>query len=323
MNLQNIPSPQTGKTYYAWLLNDKHMDWRPIPLGALTVNNGTATLFYPGDAQHTNLLATNSRFLITEEATQAPASPSLDPSTWRYYAEFSQAPNPADPEHFSLYDHIRHLLADDPKVKAAGLTGGLDIWLYKNTEKLLEWSGSARFLWNEKEAGSPLLHRQLIRIMDYLDGTTYVQSDLPGVPLFADPTISKVPLLTFDPQTQNPPGYLYHIGKHLHEITQLSQTSEQIALAIQISSGVNGVNLWLEDMRTDVLNLYHMSDAQLFGNDGLALLNDVVTLANYAFAGKVDTHDQITDGVIQIHYDIQRLATFDVRACTTSDPCAL
>ncbi|HXX77473.1 MAG TPA: serine/threonine-protein kinase, partial [Ktedonobacteraceae bacterium] len=152
INMVNVSPAPTGKSYYAWLLNDITMDWKPILLGQLTYNNGTLNLFYQGDAPHSNLLATNSRFLVTEEdASQPPTSPSLDPHAWMYYAEFSQIkPDPSNPTSYSLYDHIRHLLADDPKVKAAGLTGGLDIWLYRNTQKILEWAGSARDQWRYK-----------------------------------------------------------------------------------------------------------------------------------------------------------------------------
>ena len=327
INLENIPPPQPGKSYYAWLLNDITMEFKPIFMGQLTVNQGKVELFYAGDALHSNLLATNSRFLITEEdATLTPTNPSLDPGAWIYYAEFSQKkPNPASPTSYSVYDHIRHLLAEDPKVKAAGLTGGLDIWLYRDTQKILEWAGSARDFWKYNNAGSSaFIHRQFTRIMDYLDGVNYAQQDLPGQSVLADPLIARVPLLTFDPQNQNPPGYLYHIGKHLHELTALPQTSaEQRALADQINQDINRVNLWLETIRNDVLQLYHMTDTQLFSNDGLTLLDSVATLANYAFVGQVNPHAQVTDGVIQIHYNIQRLATFDIRACTTSDPCKL
>ena len=324
INMENVSPAPSGKSYYAWLLNDITLDWKPIYLGQLAYNNGTLNLFYPGDAVHSNLLATNSRFLITEEdASAAPTSPSLDPHAWVYYAEFSQIkPVPTDPTSYSLYDHIRHLLADDPKVLAAGLTGGLDIWLYRNTQKILEWSGSARDAWKYKSVD--FIHRQLIRIMDYLDGTVYVQKDIPGQNILADPNISKVGLLTFDPLTQNPPGYLYHIGKHLHEITALPQTTTaQRDLAIQINQEIDGVNLWMRSIRDDVLKLYAMDDAHLTGQAGLTLLDEVATLANDAFVGKVNTNAQVTDGVVQIHYAIQHLATFDIRACTASDPCTI
>jgi len=324
INLVNVSPAPSGKSYYAWLLNDITMDWKPIYLGQLAYNSGTLNLFYPGDAVHSNLLATNSRFLVTEEdASTIPTSPSLDPHAWVYYAEFSQIkPVPTDPTSYSVYDHIRHLLADDPKVLAAGLTGGLDIWLYRNTQKILEWAGSARDAWKDKSVA--FIHRQLIRMIDYLDGTVYAQKAIPGQSILADPTISKIGLLTFDPLTQNPPGYLYHIGKHLHEITALPQTSAaQRALAIQINQEIDVVNLWMRSIRADVLQLYAMNDAQLTGPEGRTLLDEVATLANDAFVGKINSNAQVTAGVVQIHYAIQRIATFDVRACTTSDPCTV
>jgi eukaryotic-like serine/threonine-protein kinase len=365
INLENVSPPQSGKSYYAWLLNDKNLDWRPIFLGQLAFNNGTLNLFYPGDALHSNLLATNSRFLITEEdAAVPPTSPSLDPATWVYYAEFSQKlPSSANPmstpassmstptgsmstpassmstptgsmstpassmtmSSFSLYDHIRHLLAAAPALQAVGLTGGLDTWAYRNTQKILEWSGSARDSWKIQNAGSSaFIHRQLTRIMDYLDGASFVQKDLPAQNLLADPNYSKVGLLTFNPQTQDPTGFLYEMGVHLYEMSLLPETSaEQKALAIQINQAINEVNLWFQTIHEDVQKLFPMTDAQLFGSEGRNLLNDVATLANYAFAGKVDPHAQVMDGIVQIHYDVQRIATFNIRACTASVPCAL
>lgn len=326
LNLQNIPSPQPGKSYYAWLLNDKTLELKPIYLGKLTVNSGAVNLSYSGDSEHTDLLASNSRFLITEEdAAIPPTSPSLDPRAWRYYAEFSQKPNLQDPKQYSLYDHIRHLLATDPKLEPLGLKGGLDIWLFRNTQKTLEWSGSARDAWKDK--GADFIRRQLTRVLDYLDGVTYVQGDLPGQPLLVSSTIAQVPLLTFDVQKQDPPGYLYHIGaRHLHEISQLPEaTQEQKALAIRINAAINNVNLLLHTIRDDAIKLFNMPNDQLLGDDGRTLLDDLATKANYAFVGQVDPFTgQVNEGVVQIHYNIQRLATFDIRECSaSSNPCAL
>ena len=322
IKLEKIPSPQPGKSYYAWLLNDRKLDWKPILLGPLTVSNGTIDFAFPGDPVHSNLLATNSRFFITEEdAAIPPVNP--DPNALRYYAEFSQTPNPADTvNHYSLYDHVRHLLSDDPKVKAAGLSGGLDIWLYRNTQKVLEWAGSARDAQQSGNVG--FIRRQLTRVIDYLDGTTYTQlaQDLPGQGVLADPAIAKIGLLTFDPATQNPPGYLYHIGKHLHEASQLPQAStEQRALANRISQEMNVVNEWFLTMRAEALQLYHMTDAQLVGSNARSLLDSLATLALTAFVGQINPQGQVTPGIVQIHYDIQQMATFDIKACTASNPC--
>lgn len=322
IKLGNVSPPPLGKGYYAWLLNDKTLAWQPILLGQLTVNNGVIDFSFPGDQLHSNLLATNSRFIITEEdAGSPPLNPSLNPGTLLYYAEFSQVPDPTNPKHYSLYDHIRHLLSDDPKVKAAGLTGGLDIWLYRNAQSILEWAGSARDL--QKSGNVALIRRQLARIIDYLDGTYYNQHDLPGVNLLVDPTVAKLGLLTFDTALQvNNPGYLYHIGTHLRDIAALRQADAlQKALAIQISQAINAVNGWYQTMRADIMQLYQMSDAQLLGSQGRPLLDEVATLANDAFVGQINSQGQVIDGVVEIHYAIQRLATFDIKACPTSNSC--
>ena len=330
INMQKLPPPHAGKAYYAWLLNqtETNSDWFPIYLGQLMPRaDGTASITFVGDASHTNLLASNSRFLITEEdASALPPTPSLDPSTWRYYAAFSQRPNLSDPKKFSLYDHLRHLLASDPNLSEVGLIGGLDIWLYRNTEKILEWSGSARDAWkNQSATSAAFIRRQLERVLAYLDSSTYYQKELPGQPLLVDQSIAKVALLEFDVQHQTPPGYLYHITKHLHEIAQLPDTApEQKVLAIQIDEAIANVNTWLQAVHADALKLYKMTDGQLLGTDGRTLLDDLATQANNAFVGQIDpfTH-QVKDGVVQIHYNIQRLATFDIRACTSSDPCSV
>ena len=310
-------------------MNDKKLEPKPIPLGKVTFNpNGTASLAYGGDAEHTDLLASNSRFLITEEdANTPPPGPSLDSNAWSYYAEFSQKPNPLDPKKYSLYDHIRHLLAADPKLEAVGLNGGLDIWFFRNTEKILEWSGSARDTSKYKSASSAaFIRRQLSRILAYLDGSTYYQAELPGEPLRVDPTIAKVALLEFDVQKQEPPGYVYHIGAvHLHEITQLADaTAGQKALAIQISAAIDNVNIWLQAVHDDALKAFKMTDDQLLGDAGRIVLDDLATQANYAFVGQSNPYSgQGKEGVVQVHYNIQRLATFDIRACTSSHTCTM
>jgi len=321
VKLENIsPAPQ-GKAYYAWLLNAKGSDWSPVPLGSLTVTNGVAVLSYAGDAAHSDLLASSSRFFVTEEdAGSPPVNPSLSPGALLYYAEFSQIPDPNNPKHYSLYDHLRHLLANDPKVEAAGLTGGLDIWLYRNTQNVLGWANSARDAQQSGDVG--FIHRQLIRIIDYLDGTYYDQHDIPGQGLLVNPTVAKIGLLTFDPANQDPPGYLVHIATHLRDVAALPQASaEQKLLANQIYQAINEVNVWFQTIRSDALQLYSMPPSQLFGSSGRALLNAVATLANNAFVGQIDAQGRVIEGIAQIHYAIQQLATFDVRACTASNPC--
>jgi hypothetical protein len=319
ISMQNIPPPAAGKSYYAWLLSDSTIQALPLLLGARPVQNGQATLTYAGDSQHTDILASYSRFLITQEdASTPPVNYTLDKTLWSFGAAFSDVPNPQDTtEHFSLLNHLRHLLAQDPKLKTAGLTGGLDIWLFRNTQKLLEWAGSAR------DTNNPaFMQRQLVRILDYLDGSQFVGTEKlpPGLaPVEVNPTIARVALLEIDP-TQTPPGYLKHIGTHLREIIQSPGVSpDQIALAIRINSAIDNVQFWLENVHKDTETLLQMSQKQLLQPAATKLLDDLFTQATDAFIGQTDPNTlQVKEGVAQIHYNIQRLATFNIQSCTAS-----
>ena len=230
ISLQNIGDPQLGKRYYGWLMSNVGSDAPPLALGPLPVDHGQIAMTY-SDPQHNNLLANYSRFLITEQdASQQPTNPSLDVQhVWRYYSAFSIVPNPVEPKHYSLFDHLRHLLSADPKLSSVGLSGGLSEWLYRNTTKILEAAGSARD--SQKgcadEGCADFILRQVARILDYLDGSDYVKTEnipltIQGDQLLIDPTVARVALLEFDPLNQQPPGYLEHIGTHLQEISQNS-----------------------------------------------------------------------------------------------------
>jgi hypothetical protein len=68
-----------------------------------------------------------------------------------------------------------------------------------------------------------------------------------------------------------------------------------------------------------------MSPAQLQQPQTHALLNHMFAQARDAFVGLTDPNtNQVEEGVVQIHYEVQRLATFDVTACTSrssANPC--
>ena len=61
IQLNNIPDPQAGKSYYAWLLADRHPHVEqpaleppiqftlPLMLGKLPVNHGSVSFLYSGD----------------------------------------------------------------------------------------------------------------------------------------------------------------------------------------------------------------------------------------------------------------------------------
>ncbi len=332
ISLQNVADPQLGKRYYGWLKGDSGLDVPVLALGPLSVNHGQITMTY-SSPQHSNLLANYGRFLVTEEdANQQPTNPSLDVQhVWRYYSAFSTVPSATDPKHYSSLDHLRHLLSQDPKLKNVGLSGGLSTWLFRNTTKILEAAGSARDIQkgcvgSTNEGCTSLIFRQVARILDYLDGSTYVQTEniptsIQGDSLLIDPTIARVALLEFDTLHQEPPGYLEHIGGHLQQLSQIpSATPNQHTLANSINQDINNVQGWFNAVHTDASTLIHMSSTQLLQPETSPMLNDLFNQANAALVGQVDPNtDSVKEGVVQIYYHIQALATFDVAPCTINN----
>ncbi len=326
LDLHTVPDPPAGKAYYAWLLADRMLN-EPIvtPFGQLHVDHGNVHLFYKGTAQHNNLLAIRSRILITQEdASVQPASYSPNYSNWIYYAQLPQAASPKDKLHFSMLDHLRHLLSDSPELQLRGLRGGLDMWFLRNTQKLLEWSSAARDEWRN---GPDLLHRQLIRILDYLDGKDHVRADLPaGDPvMLADPLASQVPLLGPQPDGQDPPGYsfsdepspgyVYLVESHLAgTVLSPDATADQRDLAARVHVAIDQTRGWLEQIHQDTKQLVVMNKDQLAQPQALSLLDDLVTNAQYAYTGQTDPlTGQLQGGATWVCSNIQRIANFELK----------
>ncbi|MBE3559275.1 MAG: hypothetical protein IMW89_08625 [Ktedonobacteraceae bacterium] len=321
IDLNNLSRPADGKSYYAWLLGDKtQSDPRAILLGSLTINNGHAHLVYSGDAQHTNLLAIASRFLVTEEsATMPPVSPTPDTGAWRYYGEFAQTPVKLDGEQqpFSYLDHLRHLLARDPALEEIELPGGLDNWLFRNGGKILEWTGSMREQWeNGKDAG--FVRRQTIRTLAYLDGLSFVKQDLPpGTPTLVNERLARVGLLDVNGPAQDPPGYLTHIVRHLNGLLQTSAPAERETLRKRIAPlvmALNNVKYWLTQVRRDAQQIMKMTDQQLQQSTTLTIINDMIDHANHAYVGQNDPSiHEMRQGIVWIHQQMHSLATLDIK----------
>jgi len=333
IRLKNIPDPQAGKSYYAWLLADRHPHVEqpalepppqfrlPLLLGKLHVSNGSMSFFYNGDAQHDNLFSISSRLLITEEDTNGtPRGPSADHSTWRYYAEIPQTPY--GPNQLSALDHIRHLFYKETKVGVLGLPGGLDVWLYRNTEKLMEWAISARDDYHAQVSDTTLIHNLFISMLDYLDGAPNAHIDVPaGTPIVADPINSRVALLSVVPAQKqltdvanNPPGYLDHVPLHLNGVVRAPDATPQMrALATEIIQALNNAGRWLVQARMLAQQLVKMNAVQLSQPTTLIMLDNLLTDTTYAYIGQLNPNtDQVVPGVLQVHYDIQRLATLNI-----------
>jgi hypothetical protein len=316
IDLHDLAQPAPGKSYYAWLLSDQNSsDTQSIFLGNLPVSQGTAHVLYTGDTVHTNLLAITSRFLITEEdASPPPVSPSPDYSTWGYFGEFPQTPAPNDPNHYSFLDHLRALLASDPTMNDLELPGGLNSWFYTNTSTLIESTVSARDTW-EGSKNLNLVRSQAINILSYLDGLSFLQQDMP--PDTPTPTLSRlatVGLLDMNNPDQGPSSYLSSIIYHLTGLIDAPGSPPTLRKsAASILTALSNVRAWLEQLHEDARQIAGMTNDQLSQSGSLALLNNMVEEANYAYAGQADpTTGAIKEGVIWIHDSLQALASLEV-----------
>jgi hypothetical protein len=318
LDLTNIATPATGKALYAWLLGDKRQnDPRTILLGKLQLmNNGTAHLFYPGDAQHTSLLLTMSRTLVTEEdSVFPPIAPSPDQGTWRYYSEFSSTPinAPDNTKQFSFLDHLRHLLAADPTLDELELPGGLNKWLYNNTSKVKEWVDSIRQQWEETK-DTDFVHRQLERALQFLDGNTFVYLDIPPeTPLLVNERLARVGLINVTGPNQEPPDYLDHISHHLNGLLEAKPTPAIRQKIGALITALGNVNQWLKQAQQDAQQLMKMSDDQLMQQDTLSVINDMIANVDRAYSGQPDpSTNTMKEGVDWIHNQMQFLATLDI-----------
>ncbi len=334
VDLQNVQPPPSGKSYYLWLLADKDTTPKPdllvpppIHPPVLVTNNvpvrsdGTVHYLYPGDAQHNNLLSATSRLLITlEDAGRTPASPSTDHATWIYYAQLPQAYIPHDPTGLRGLDHIRHLYYNEDHLQVLARYGGLDIWVFRDTEKLLEWSTSARDDFDGTTAHYGQMHALFTAMLDYLDGTPNVHVDVPpGTPVTANPNIARIALLTVDKNQgtvpTNPPGDLDHLLLHVTELNKAPDTTPEIhKLSQAIFVAITNAKGWLTQARVDAKKLFDMTPAQLAqSSTAVPLLDDLVTQVTYAYIGQLDpTTDTVKPGVLEAHYAVQQLATFEI-----------
>lgn len=324
LDFTQLAPPPPGKRYYAWLVTDS-VEGKAILLGSLAVNHGKATLFYPGDALHTNLLGIANRFLVTQEdaASSPPLVPTPDKTAWRYAAAFSQVPNRAEIPPYSLLDHLKHLLSSDPILDnpAIRLYGGLDIWLFRDSQKILEWAGSAQDSWGKGSAQDAFIHRQLVRILEYLDGWRTALQELPaGTPVLVD---SRIALVAMREQAvdQEPPGLLYHVGQHLTGVAEAPAASQaQRALSAQLAEALDRVSGLFDQIRADALALVTKTPSQLEQPAQFTRLELLALLARDAFSGTENpTTGAVEDGIAQVYYAMPNLATMDVIAvqCAT------
>jgi hypothetical protein len=163
-------------------------------------------------------------------------------------------------------------------------------------------------------------------MLDYIDGASYVHTDVPsGPPLLTDPVTSQVPLLGPTPQNPEPPGFLYSgvvppgyvylVSIYLNGVIQAPEiTQDQHQLATQITTSLGKLKSALEQIHQDATRLVTLSSSQLLQLSSLSILNDLAAQVQYAYAGQLDpSTGQPEGGVLWIYSNLQRLAAFVVK----------
>lgn len=326
VNLSNIQAPAAGKQYYAWLLPDvAQLESSARALGLVRLSGGSAMISYT-DPQHANLVGLFSRFLITEESsTPAPISPSLDKTTWRYYAEIAQGTYIKDCANvtmtqLSVLCHLRHLLSGDPDLAKVNLQGGLNYWFLNNAKEMAKWAQEAQDHNNAVD-----VRHKLVNILYILNGPACIQqtlqhaSPVPNPENVVDdgtlPRIAAIPLLSCS-LTASLPGYVMHIDNHLNALLNSpGASSNQKTLAFQINKELNTTGAWLNEVQTDAMQLVAMDDTHLAQTNAKNLRSALDTLVTEVLSGGTDaaTGGQ-SQGVQAISLQIQGLAKMDVTA---------
>jgi hypothetical protein len=217
----------------------------------------------------------------------------------------------------SALDHIRHLFYKETKVAVLGLPGGLDIWLFRNSEKLMEWAVAARDDYNTQGTNAGQMRVLFISMLDYLDGAPNVHIDVPGDAIYADQTTSRVSLLSIDAIQQqgtnlanNPPGYLDHVPLHLNGVIKAPDATPQLRkIATNIIDALTNAAKWLKESRMLARQLALMNNNQLAQPGTLPMIDNLLTDVTYAYIGQLNPKtNTVVPGILEVHYDVQQLA---------------
>src|SRR5260370_3959902 len=186
----------------------------------------------------------------------------------------------------------------------------------------MEWAISARDDYHAQVSDPTIIHNLFISMVDYLDGAPNVHIDVPaGTPVADDPVASRVALLSVVPAQKqltdvvnNPLGYLGHVPLHLNAVVRAPDATPQMrALATEIIQALNNAGRWLVQTRMLAQQLVNMNADQLAQPTTLTMLDSLLSDTTYAYIGQLNPNtNQVVPGVLQVHYDIQRLATLNI-----------
>ncbi len=295
LNIQNIAAPPENKVYQAWLQDNKH---HTLSLGPLTLNNDTATLFYPGNTKHTNLLSLAQEIFVTDENTgQTPSTPV---GNVVYMATFDTA----------TLQYVKNILYQTPNFP----TNDSVIVDMLETIKSINDKGGSLVDSIQGTHDYALAKRQAIRIIELIDGTQYAKTsgDLPKD--MPSEVYARMGLLSSPTQQ----GYIDTLGTQLDKLQQAAPNNASLQQHIQnVKSAVTDLRQWVQSLRS-----YDRPLVQATTIANPALLSNALQvrqLASDAYTGRiVPPNDSPSPslgsaGAYQAYTECQYLATLDVK----------
>ncbi|HLG66078.1 MAG TPA: serine/threonine-protein kinase [Ktedonosporobacter sp.] len=256
IEIQNLAALPTNKSYFAWLQDTTN---HTTPLGQLTVNGNSASLLYPGDAQHTNLLSVISGVIITlEDANTRPQTPGNqivyramgDPATLQY---------------------IKNILYQTP-----GLPGNQSAVasLLDAIKSMNDKANSIADILQGTTHDFPLVGRQATRIIELIDGSAYAKSsgDLP----VNDPILLNVGVGLLS--SPNQAGYIDALDAQLTKLKQAAGKDTMLLQHLQnVENALTDLRDWIQKIRTydmQILRANNLLDPAAI-NTALQLKNTV------------------------------------------------
>ena len=247
--MNNVSAPVSDEDYYAWLQNDQ----QTVLMGPLQVQNQQVSFLYPGNAQHTNLLANIRGVLITNE--KAGSSPQTPGQQVAYRAQFTP----------SILNNLRTLLYSTPEI---GGRNAVATEMFETIKSMNDKAASiVDSLQNTHDTG--LATRQATRIIEMVDGTNYARTSghLPAT----IPSQINISIGLLSSPSQK--GYIDIFDAHLNDLK--AQAGNNTALLTRIQNTKNA----LDDLR-DWIQKIETYDTQLLANAPDKLMTpDMLTIA--------------------------------------------
>jgi len=297
IDIQNMTSPPQGKSYYAW---SQDTSGQAVPLGPLTVQHGSATLLYMGDAHHTNLLSTIQSVFVTLEdnGNSTPSAPTTSAKV--YQGTFVSASFP----------YIQHVLYQLPNFPAnTNLIAGLFEAIKGINDKAVSVADTL-----QGKHDYPLAQRQATRIIEMIDGTQFARSsgDLPA----ALPDMLTLPVGIFSSPAQ--PGYIDALAAQVDKIKQTAGNNTDLFQHAQnVDYALADLRDWIQKMRSfdvQILKAPDLTDPNL-----VSVALQLKQLAQDAYTGRTIPPNQGprpilgSAGAYQAYVESQYMATLDIK----------